>query len=350
MIKTPIKLEEYMKNENVVFENLITAISYEDRGLISTQIILENFEVEKVILINLGKTYLNTQLQKNWDKQRDFLYKLLDRYNIEYKEIVCDPIFLSQSIKMITRETMEGPTIINITTLPKNYVLRLAKEFDDEDNIFFYQRTDYREPTEEELKIGIEKILPIEGFEGVRNLTAEDLLVLILGYEGHRALSFLSKFSSYKILPLISVPNTGDVKINEKFYKNELKCNQKLFRKHCVLKKSDGSFFTISSLNHISFFREVKEIIDIYKHEDVDICISPIGTKAQTLGLYLYWREKPETQILYSLPIKRFDVTTQTIEHIESMLYKSQNIEKLNDKKNFVSNSWIYKIPRVKIK
>ena len=331
------KLGDYLKSENTTFKYLITAISYEGRCLRSVERILENFTIENVIIINFGKKYLDQQLQKKWNQQRDILYRLFEKKRIPFIEKKANPVLFNTFFEEI-RSSVEGncPNIINITTLPKNYILRFAKEFDNEKNIFFYHRPrEYRKPTKNELKIGVEKIVPVEGFEGERDITAEDLLVLILGYEGHRALSFLSIFEPYEILPLISIPKEGNKEIDDKFYNNVIKCNQSLLRKHKILKNPSGQFFTISSLNHIMFFKEISKIIKPHKKKGIDISISPIGTKAQSLGLYLYWRENPDMQIIYSVPFKRVDVASPNIDIIdnkEKTLYQEESI--------------IYKLPK----
>lgn len=314
MKQKPIRIDDYLRHGgNTNFRYLITAVSYEDRGFLSVKNILEYFKIEKVALILFRKDYLDKKLQKKWGNQEKMIKDTFNKYRIECIELNCDPLLFNNSIEEIKNITKnELPNIINISSLPKNYILRLAKEFDDERNIFLYYRGKYREPTEKELETAIKKIIPVEGFEGIRELTAEDLLVLILGYEGHRALSFLSKFSPFKILPLIGIPNQGNKKLDDEFYNNVVKCNWNLLRKHSILKKNDGTFYTTSSLHHLNFSIELEDVIKNYrKDNEIDICISPLGTKAQALGLYLYWRKNPDTQIVYSVPIKRFDITVK---------------------------------------
>ena len=305
-----MNLKDYLKSENRIFKNLITAISYEKRGLTSLKRIIENFTIDNIVLINFGKKYLSKELRETWDNQRGMLHQLFKKRGINFMEIDANPIYFNNFFyKLKGSIESESPNIINISTLPKNYILRFAKEFDNEKNIFFYHRYGkYREPTEDELKIGIEKIIPVEGFEGIRNIASEDLLILILGYEGHRALSFLSIFEPYRILPLISTPPQENKKIYKLFYNNVVRCNQNLLKRHRIIRK-DKQFFTISSLDHILFFDQLNKIINLYKEQDLDVSISPIGTKAQVLGLYLYCRKNPDVQIIYSVPIKRFDIT-----------------------------------------
>lgn len=329
MKQNPIRLRDYLlDNNNTNFKFLITAVSYEDRGLSSVKTIIENFKIEKVILIIFdGKNYLSQKLQEKWEKQKNDLLNIFREFNIEYIEEKCTAVFFRDSIEKIKNIIGNKlPNIINITTLPKNYILRFAKDFDNEENLFYYYRGIYRKPTEEELGIGIRDIIPIEGFEGCIELDTEDLLVLILGYEGHRALSFVSKFSPYRILPLISIPNEGNKKEDADFYFNALNCNWNLLRKHSVLKKRDITFYTISSLNHLNFCAELENILDYYIEGKYNIIVSSIGTRAQTLGLYLYWRRHPASQIVYSVPIERFSIATG---ESEGWIYKLPAEERL---------------------
>ena len=70
----------------------------------------------------------------------------------------------------------------------------------------------------------------------------------------------------------------------------------------------------------------------------MDLCISPLGTKPQALGLYLYWRENKNIQLIYSIPVKRLDFTQTTI------LSGSTEKEPYSAVKNHVEY-WIYRLP-----
>jgi hypothetical protein len=255
MINALESLESYLENkENTDFNYLITAISYEKRGFSTVNQLIQQFSIEKIILISLGTDYLDHTLEKEWRSQKEKLIHLFEEKRIDYNEISCHPVYFGDFFGRLFEEIGDQyPNIINISTFPKNYILRFAKEFDNENNLFFYSKSNYREPFDHELKISIDNIIPIEGFEGFREISSEDLLVLILGYEGHRALSFLSQFSPYKILPLISIPEMGNVDEDEFFFKKLLKCNWNLLRKQSVIKDRNNEYFKISSLSHTKF-------------------------------------------------------------------------------------------------
>jgi len=338
MDSNPETLEQYLVNgESTIFTHLLTAVSYEARGLTSLEDILESFSIQNVILFIFGTQYLDASLTKKWHEQREQSIELLKAKNINFFEIQCDPVRFGEVFNELKKVmSNSSPNIINITTFPKNYILRLAKEFDDPNNIFFYTRSAYRKPSDEELCICIENILPIEGFEGFRDISAEDLLVLILGYEGHRALSFLSKFSPYKILPLISIPNNGDDEEDRVFYKNVARCNWDLLRKHSVIRNSKNDLYTISSHSHVKCYNMLSLILTNELKDGHDLCISPLGTKPQALGLYLFWRENPETQLIFSIPVKRLDITQLNSDYdtVGSTTDQSHN------------QNWVYTLPR----
>ena len=167
-------LECYMENgENTNFKYLVTAISYESRGFSSVTEILKKFSLEKIILVSLGTVYLDHTLEKEWRSQKDKLIHLFEEKGIKYVELNCHPVYFKDFFDRLSNETVQYPNIINISTFPKNYILRLAKEFDNENNLFFYSKINYRKPLDHELKISIDNIIPIEGFEGFREISSE---------------------------------------------------------------------------------------------------------------------------------------------------------------------------------
>jgi hypothetical protein len=325
-----IQLREYLNtNCHIHFELLITAVSYENRGLESVRQLLLHFQIDKTILISFGTKYLSEELSSKWMEQKEKLKLLFREYGVDYELYECN---LTNYYQFKEKYSFKYEnTIINITTFPKNWILMLSKQYDDASNIFFYLLDSSRMPTEEELDIGLKEIVVVDGFEGEISIATDVLLVLILGYEGHRTISFLSNFPCDKILPILSIPIKGNEDEDKKYYDNVHTCNWDLLNKNSVIRKRDSKFHTISSLNHVEFYHQLKQIIETYKSEGMDVCISPLGTKVQTLGLYLYCRKHPETQIVYSIPIKRVDIT----ENVDNC-----NIDDL------INKCFIFKLPQ----
>jgi hypothetical protein len=318
-----VELNEYLSlygaNE---YEYLLTAPGYENRSIESALEIIRRLHLKKAILLDIGDDYLDTPLKRKKNENKKLTIDMLKQMNIPFSTISCAPSVVGDAGQRVMREIGKNKNvIINITSLPKNYVLALAKIFDDESNSFFYQRGYQHVPSADELLTGIDSIETIEGFEGDKKLEVDDLLVLLLGYEGHRASSFLARFSPAKILPIIGVPGVNKEE-DELFVNKVIESNYNLLRKHNVLRDGDGNFYTAPSLDPEAFFYRLEEIIKSLDIGDFDVTISPIGTRPQTLGLYLYCRKHPETQAIYSVPIKRFDINESNGQEKKFFIYK----------------------------
>ena len=332
-MNNPVQLDMFLEEGGKRhYSTLVTAVSYEKRGYTSLLKILEKFSIDKIYLISFGTEDLDDRSKFKWTNQLDRIMLLLDQKEIDYRIIEGSRLSAHTIFHVEKDHKFLFPAIINITTFPKNWIIQLAKIFDDKNNIFFYQRSGYRKPTTDELTIGVKQIIPIEGFEGIRNLRSEDLLILLLGFEGNRALAFLSVFSPYRILPVIGVP--GVEKFDSLFIDSVENCNKALLRRHSVIKNETGGFTTVSSLNHISLFTELENLITRYKKEDLDISVSPLGTKPQALGLYLLWKKYPYIQIIYSLPTIRLNITENGENKLDLEAVNSSNEEK--------EEFWIY--------
>ena len=152
----PVRIDDYINADNSIeFDNLVTAISYEDRCFLSLEKIIDNFIFKNVFILVFESDYLDQKLLEKWKFQKKNLLNYLEEKDITPIEIECNPVLFKDTItrllELIDNETDRN--FINITTLPKNYILRLAKEFDNKENIFFYCRTSYRRPSDIELRV-----------------------------------------------------------------------------------------------------------------------------------------------------------------------------------------------------
>lgn len=303
------KLNDY---PHLHISNLVSAISYEPRGTASLARALNHFDVEKVKVLRFNvEQYLNEELYKEWKEQEKNIYTLLEERQKEYEVIRCQASDFGKTIQQLKEEGIsqqKSVSIIDITTLPKNYILGIAKEFDSHNNLFLYTRSKgHRTPKQDERFIGVSQIVVVDGFGGEISLEKEDLLILILGFEGNRAFSFISEFATERIVAVIGAPRTN--KENDDFYiSTAKKCNEYLLNNSAVLEIDQS----VHSYDHVQFCKNLEVIVaTLTETKSYNICISPLGTKAQTLGLYLYWRNNKETQILYAIPNERISMGSE---------------------------------------
>lgn len=73
-------LTEYINEKNISKPIiLLTAVSYENRGIKSIKKIIEKFDIEKTILILFGTEYLDKSLSKKWQKQKTEIINFLEK-------------------------------------------------------------------------------------------------------------------------------------------------------------------------------------------------------------------------------------------------------------------------------
>ena len=300
---------------------LVSAISYEGRGFVSLQRIAEKFKIKKCLFIQLNvDEYLTQEVLKIWEREKERTLSFLKEKNIPYKFLNArDDDFMNVFEKIKAEISDNDRIIVDITTLPKNYILKVCQEMEKYPVIYAYTRGErYTELSEEEKNVGISKIIPVDGFEGKISINKETLLVLILGFEAHRALPFLEEFPQSKILALISAPGIGIQEKNdeeEKYLKQSRKANKLL------LNNSFVKSVEVNSIDPFVFYNQLKAIIDLTTNKkECNIVIVPIGTKAQALGLYLYWKTNPNIQVLYPVPNKRPNIATKSGESLAYIL------------------------------
>jgi hypothetical protein len=305
-----VSFKEFHERNDI--PTLLTAYSYEDRIVESLKRITKLFAIKKaIIFVYDGEKYLCNEAIKKWQINREQMRRLLLSSGVIIEEVPCkhDQV-IDIPAKICTAIAPDEKVIIDITGLTKNYIIKIAQTFDLRDTLFFYTRGGtYRRPTTEEIEVAVDKIIPIDGFEGDVDIDKNDLVVLALGYEGNRALSFLRKFETEPIYALIGSPYTENESINKEFIESAKMANKQLLNVHRVLCYEEP----VHSLDPFLFVNDLEKAIKRHFNiEKYNVCLSCLGTKLQTLGLYLYWKRNPRSQILYSVPTKRFLIPLKT--------------------------------------
>jgi hypothetical protein len=141
---------------------------------------------------------------------------------------------------------------------------------------------------------GVEEVVTMPSFVGEPSSEKETFLILFLGFEPERALTIWEYFYPLKTIALLTDPPRNG---NLKYLKYAQDNNSYLLSRPSVKTgrvPADNAY-------------EVKMILeDIWREvgDRFNIIIGPFGTKSQTIGVFLFWLEHGETQIVYSFPVE----------------------------------------------
>lgn len=322
-LKSEIIPIETLNVQEKSYDLLITAISPEDRSYMSVNRVLTTFSIRKCILTTFTdllkdakeeENYLKNWFeeeqsdldgiaQKSWENNRRRIKELLKEKSVETIEIQGDSMDIRVMIKEMQQNIHgEKEILFDISSFPKCYILEILRWIESNIVTIVYTRGEH-ESDPERYSIGVKKVTTLPGFEGKFRARA-DLLALLLGFEGFRSLALLNWYEPYRALACIG--DTEDVD-RERYIETAKKNNKLLLDHHMVYEELIPSLshpINISKKLEIATSKFLNTLGDTTK-EGYNIYASPLGTKLQAVGLFLYWQKHKDIQIVYAFPTKR---------------------------------------------
>lgn len=189
---------------------------------------------------------------------------------------------------------------MDISTIMKWHLLLFLKALDLHDlcervRFLYTEPEDYVTDLFQPLSFGIRKIFPIPTYSGDFNFSKDTLLILMLGYEGDRALALLEEMDPTHCLLLIPKPA----------YHKEWEGRTEEMNKGIINIVGKNKIEYIDSRNPVLVCHQLVKILSKVRYSSYNHVISPLGTKPQTLGLYLYLCTNPANTILiYGSPLR----------------------------------------------
>jgi hypothetical protein len=203
---------------------------------------------------------------------------------------------LQEEISEVGLSLCNKRVTLDISTFTKQYALVLLKLLNESKSgncirVLYTEPEEYGPHRGGRLTEGLEKIVSVPFFGGYYNIEMKKLLVLFLGYEGERALAIWEEYAPDRTIAFIGKPGyrKGWEKVSEEL-------NHRLLEMPVIEKR------TVSTLSPTDVIANLEKIYEIYK--DWNIYISPLGSKIQALGIYLFAKQHPEIQIVYAIPLE----------------------------------------------
>lgn len=195
------------------------------------------------------------------------------------------------------------PLVVDISCTPRGRLLALLEYLSrcqaqaTQKVYLLYSMPGSQAHDEAALSYGIHDVIVIPGFPGQIRLR-QDALILVLGFEGSRALSLYKRLMPTRTILILG--DSGDEQ--REYYLENSRANN-----HSLLSIHGNTKLVLPSRDPISF---AKGLSDYFQQEPLskdryNVYFSCLGTKLQTLGAFWFLRQHPMVQALDTLPTRR---------------------------------------------
>jgi len=183
---------------------------------------------------------------------------------------------------------------IDISVLPKSYLLVMLKAIETlraNKVRIIYTEPAYYYP--ERLTYGVSSIGYVPLYNGSLTPLKHDLLVVFLGFEGERTYAIWEHFEPQKAIGYVGNPG-----FRPAYVETARRLNKAFLHEKGVEERE------VSAIDHGEVCQQLETLWK--SNQDHDILISPLGTKIQALGVYLFKRNNPDcpAQVVYAKPLK----------------------------------------------
>lgn len=302
-----LSIEDFL-TELRQWDVFISCGSFETRCTRSSDIFLDKkVEIGTSIIFNYKETDPENKKEENIQRMKNNSEQICKCVHIFDTESVSLPsegikkflIFLKEkNIDLSDKEL-----IVDITVFTKPYFFLLFKVMRERFNLRRF-RVVYTEPEKYKSKSsnkneiilteGLDRIGSIPSFAG-SSANSKDALIVILGFEGKRAMEVFSNVS-----PELTYAVNGFPSFQSGWHKISLDANLRFLQEsgasnHLFFAPAVDPFETKKTVSQI-----VKEIEDNYP--DFNIVIAPLGTKMQAFGVLLYSFQNSSIKVIYPFP------------------------------------------------
>jgi hypothetical protein len=266
---------------------LVLAASWEERCLGVASKLAVSYSAQHVLMtVYDGESSLR---KKHIAKLSEVLASRGELHQVPARH--ANPIKNVRDIVRIIRSSVgnRSPRLtVDISTFTKKHLLQLLQGFDLADMLnqcqFLYtEPTNYHTADDEPISQGISSVKAIETFAGYNTPSRDSLLVIFLGYEGRRALALWEHLEPNVTIAVIPDPPyhpdwESRTETQNHFLLSCLRPGQ-VFKTHSLIPKESEEFLT-------RLFVDPQLGAERYNYR-----IAPLGTKAQLLGIYRFWRK-----------------------------------------------------------
>lgn len=279
---------------------LICCASPEDRCIGIANRLSSDYRANSIFLIRYTN-HESSKRKENIEKMKNRLSLFGTIKDVPIDEDKPIPVIVELLEKIHNSTNGNKPRIsIDISTIIKWHLLMLLKSFDSMKDrqvlrLLYTEPEDYVTDLFQPLSFGIKDIFPIPNYSGNFDFSRDSLLVLMLGYEGDRALALFEEMDPTDCLLLVAKPA----------YHEEWEGRTEIMNKEIISSVGASRIRYIDSRNPFLVSAQIRELLCGSNFKQYNHIISPLGTKPQTIGLHLYLSSNPaNTVLLYGSPAR----------------------------------------------
>jgi hypothetical protein len=191
--------------------------------------------------------------------------------------------------------------LLDISVLTKRHLFMILRWLDDRGYwdrlwIIYSEPGDYVVSQHIPLSFGLSRIHQIPGFCATPDMSRPLHLAIFIGYEGDRALA------AYEHIQ----PMDATVIVPDPPYKPEWKGRTEAFNCDLIKLVGEDSIIKVDAIDPISSLEGLRSCLGI-ENDRSQHCkvICPLGTKPQTVGIYMYARSCSDPPaIIYASPLR----------------------------------------------
>lgn len=215
--------------------------------------------------------------------------------DIPYEVTECrlqSPLSAELALRTQLAKYRDAEIVLDISTLPRNYLLVLAamvSEISYRATFRYYRPEDYGEP----LSRGIRAVRAVPGYEGLIGPDAETWLLVIMGFEGFKALHAWEVISPTHVRAFI-----GDPPFAESFKRRSLVYNQRFLEEARI---GESEILPLHTSDALLARDQLQHEVESIRAENpaAGIVVCPLGTKLQTLSLFAVARRSEGLGVAY---------------------------------------------------
>lgn len=199
------------------------------------------------------------------------------------------PLQGERALGKVVGEMAPRNVVLDVSTLPRSYlfgICRMLCDLEIETTVRYYKPRTYGG----QLSRGVGRVQTVPGFEGARGLPGDSVLVVILGFEGYKALYAWEELGGGETILLV-----GDPPYRPSFLKTARRNNEELIRRVSERGRVEG-------LHTFDIPKAYGQLTRIYeelrgRRGTVEMTVCPLGTKPQSVAAFALAYRRPEVAI-----------------------------------------------------